>query len=313
MLFSAHISDTGPLKALRRKTPQPSDVPGLRSARTAICAPFTAGAHVDVSLPNGLTRQYSLTNDPDERHRYVLGVKCERDGRGGSRSLFDDVAVGDLLEVSEPRNTFPLVEDGSPIILIAGGIGVTPIRSMAFRIAALGLEHKVHYAVRSRSEAAFALPGVSLHVDDEAGALLDLSRVVADAPANAHLYCCGPAPMLAAFEAACAERPAEQVHVEHFGPVAPPSDSAAFTVELARSGRRVPVAPGQSILDALRGAGLSVMSSCEQGVCGTCETRVIAGVPEHRDLLLSAVEKAANNTMMICCSGSLEAVLVLDL
>ena len=276
-------------------------------------APFTAGAHVDVSLPVGVVRQYSLANDPAERHRYVLGVKREAGGRGGSQSLFDDVSVGDLLEVSEPRNTFPLVEDGSPLVLIAGGIGVTPIRSMAFRLAVLGLAHRIHYGVRTRNEAAFELAGGRLHVDDEAGALLDVARLVRDAPAEAHLYCCGPAPMLAAFEAACGDRPAGQVHVEHFGPVALPSDTAAFTVELARTARRVAVAPGESILEALRRAGLSVTSSCEQGVCGTCETRVLAGLPDHRDLLLSAAEKAANNTMMICCSGSLQDLLVLDL
>jgi vanillate O-demethylase ferredoxin subunit len=287
--------------------------------------PFTAGAHLDLHLPGGLVRQYSLLGDVDDRGRYVVAAKREAAGRGGSRALFDDVRVGDALEASVPRNTFPLVEDAPSSVLVAGGIGVTPIVCRAARLRSLGAAHTVHYAVRRRDELAFDIPGARVHVDAEAGSLLDVASIVAATPPGAHLYCCGPAPMLAAFEAACRAwpGPADHVHIESFAP--PPSatdpavagtaavDVAEFVVELARSGRRVEVPPRVSILDALRAAGVDVPSSCEQGICGTCETAVVAGRPDHRDRLLSDREKAEGATMLICCSRSLGPVLVLDL
>jgi tetrachlorobenzoquinone reductase len=279
---------------------------------------FSAGAHVDLHLPNGLVRQYSLCNAQNERHRYVVGVKRDLNSRGGSRFVHDELRVGTAMQVGAPRNHFALHEEAEYSVLIAGGIGITPMVCMAHRLRELAGSWELHYSVRQREEAAFleVLEGDAfrLHVDAEhGGAPLPLAAIVAAAPAHAHLYCCGPAPMLDAFESATRDRPAALVHLERFTPEQPAAIGGGFTVKLARTGGSVYVAPGHSILDALRSAGLQVPASCEQGICGTCETRVLGGTPDHRDSLLSDEEKAANNVMMVCCSGSKEDVLVLDL
>lgn len=280
---------------------------------------FTAGAHVDLRLPNGFVRQYSIANSEAEDHRYLLGVKREAAGRGGSRLMHDELRVGAVLEVGRPRNNFPLVESAAHSVLIAGGIGVTPILCMVARLRTLGRSWELHYAVRHRREAAFldmlgAGGGpVQLHVDEEQGGVLDVARIVGAAREGTHLYCCGPTPMLDAFTSAAASLPAHQVHLEYFTSAFAPAIDNAFVVELARSKRQIAVVPGQTILEALRANGIKVVSSCEQGICGSCETRVLAGQPDHRDLLLSDEEKAAGEVMMICCSGSRSAVLVLDL
>jgi tetrachlorobenzoquinone reductase len=291
----------------------------FRPVSGASVPPFTAGAHVDLHLPNGLVRQYSIANAQGERHRYVLGVKRDAAGRGGSRFLHDDLRVGTVVKVGGPRNNFPLVEAAAHSVLIAGGIGVTPIVSMVARLRSLARPWELHYAVRRRGEAAFLdelLAGdghVRLHVDEEQGSMIDVAAIVRAAPEEAHLYCCGPTPMLEAFAAAAASRPAERVHFEYFSSAFAPAVESGFIVELARSKVRVEVPPGQTILEALRARGLEVQSSCEQGICGSCETRVLAGEPDHRDMLLSDEEKATNQVMMICCSGSRSAILVLDL
>jgi ferredoxin-NADP reductase len=291
----------------------------FRPVSGASVPPFTAGAHVDLHLPNGLVRQYSIANAQGERHRYVLGVKRDAAGRGGSRFLHDDLRVGTVVKVGGPRNNFPLVEAAAHSVLIAGGIGVTPIVSMVARLRSLARPWELHYAVRRRGEAAFLdelLDGdghVRLHVDEEQGSMIDVAAIVRAAPEEAHLYCCGPTPMLEAFAAAAASRPAERVHLEYFSSAVAPAVESGFIVELARSKVRVEVPPGQTILEALRARGLEVQSSCEQGICGSCETRVLAGEPDHRDMLLSDEEKATNQVMMICCSGSRSAILVLDL
>ncbi len=291
----------------------------FRPASGAPVPPFTAGAHVDLHLPNGLVRQYSIASPEDRRDRYVLGVKREAASRGGSRFMHDELRVGTILKVGGPRNNFPLVETAEHSILIAGGIGITPIVSMIARLRSLGCPWELHYAVRRRNEAAFldvlhsSDENVHLHVDEEQGGVLDVARIVQRASEGAHLYCCGPAPMLDAFKAAAASRPASHVHLEYFSAAAPAAAGGTFIVELARSKLRIPVSAGQTILDAVRAAGVTVEASCEQGVCGTCETRVLAGEPDHRDLLLSPEEKATNEVMMICCSGSRSPILVLDL
>lgn len=280
---------------------------------------FTAGAHVDLRLPNGFVRQYSIANSEEERHRYLLGVKREAAGRGGSRLMHDELRVGTVLEVGCPRNNFPLVESAAHSVLIAGGIGVTPILSMVARLRSLGRSWELHYAVRRRSEVAFldmlgaGGASVQLHVDEEQGGVLDVAGIVGAVREGVHLYCCGPTPMLDAFTAAAASWPAEQVHVEYFTSAFAPAIEKGFIVELARSKRQIAVVPGQTILEALRANGIKVVSSCEQGICGSCETKVLAGEPDHRDLLLSDEEKATGGVMMICCSGSRSAVLVLDL
>ena len=279
---------------------------------------FAAGAHVDVHLPNGLVRQYSLCNDPRETHRYVVGVKRDARSRGGSSYLHDQLKVGTPVALGAPRNHFELHEEASHTVLVAGGIGITPIACMVRRLRALGASFELHYSVRRREEAAFldvlSGPELRLHVDAEQGGQpLPLADIVARAPHDAHLYCCGPAPMLDAFEAAASGRPRFQVHLERFAAATPVAAEGGFTVQLARSGRSVFVAPGCTILDTLRAEGVEVQASCEQGICGSCETRVLAGTPDHRDSLLSEEERRENKVMMVCCSGSRDATLVLDL
>ena len=279
---------------------------------------FTAGAHVDLHLPNGLGRQYSLCNPQHETHRYVVGVKRDAASRGGSIYMHEQLKVGTVMQVGAPRNHFALHEEAHHTVLIAGGIGVTPIACMAQRLRELGASFEVHYSVRKRDEAAFidVLAGCNLHlhVDAEKGnAPLPLGQIVAGAAADAHLYCCGPGPMLDAFEAAATGRPSGHVHLERFAAAAPVVAEGGFTVQLARAGRSIYIARGCTILDALRDQGVSVQASCEQGICGSCETRVLSGRPDHRDSLLSDEEKQANQVMMVCCSGSKDPLLVLDL
>jgi len=289
----------------------------FRDAQGAVLPPFEAGAHVDVHLGPGLVRQYSLMNPPGERHRYVVAIKRDPNSRGGSARAHEALHVGDLVDVSAPRCHFPLDESRQHSVLIAGGIGITPIACMAQRLMSVGRSFDLHYSVKRRDEAALldvlAGPHLHLHVDEEQGRLLDIAGLVGSVPLEAAVYCCGPTPMLEAFERAARSRPGLAWRVEHFSPVAEAAHEGGFNVRLAASSRDVFVPAGQTILEALRDAGLDVPSSCEQGICGTCETRVVSGCPDHRDSLLSDDEKRSNKTMMICCSGSLSDELVLDL
>jgi ferredoxin-NADP reductase len=287
-------------------------------------APFTAGSHIDLHLANGMIRSYSLVNDQSERHRYVIAVNNDAASRGGSKLVHETMRVGEVITISHPRNNFALHEDACHSVLIAGGIGITPLLSMIRRLEALGRSWELFYATRTRLTAAFlddlhALrPDVhaNLHVtfDQEPQArMIDLAAIVKAARPDAHLYCCGPAPMLEAFEAATTDRPAGHVHVEYFKAKEKPAAEGGFEVKLARSKQTIAVQPGQTILDALLAAGISANYACTEGVCGTCETRVVEGIPDHRDLFLSKEEQEANRTIMICCSGSKSSTLVLDI
>ena len=278
-----------------------------------------AGAHVDLCLPDGSIRQYSLTRCDPAPASYTLGIKRDAAGRGGSRLILDTFKVGQLLTISAPRNNFALVENAAHVMLLAGGIGITPIRAMVQRLSALGRSFELHYSSRSRADMAFAdelapMPNARLHCDDEhGGKFLDLAAVIAAAPAGSHYYCCGPAPMLAAFEAATKAVLPARVHIEYFTAKEEKSLAGGYIVRLARSNREFVVPPGKSILQVLQDAGIDIPYSCEQGICGSCETRVLAGEPDHRDAILSDAERAANQTMMICCSGAKSDKLVLDL
>lgn len=290
----------------------------LRGADGSLLPPGQPGAHVGVHLANGLVRQYSLTTCEGAQRSYEVAVKREAAGRGGSRYIHDHLRVGTLLQIEPPRNNFPLDESAAHSVLIAGGIGVTPILAMQRRLSALQRSYELHYACRSREDCAFLdeladLPRVHLHFDDEMGGPLDLGRIVAGAPDHSHLYCCGPMPMLDAFERVSASRPRPHVHVEYFTPKLAASVAGGYTVRLARRGVELQIKPGRTILQALLEAGVDVPFSCEQGVCGSCETRVLEGVPDHRDAILSDDERAANKTMLVCCSGSQTPYLVLDL
>jgi ferredoxin-NADP reductase len=282
---------------------------------------YAPGAHIDVHLPNGIIRNYSLLLPDAEPRIYTVGVKRDPASRGGSRHIHEEMRVGTVLKISAPRNNFPLVEDAKHVMLFAGGIGITPIWCMAQRLEQLGRSWTLYYSARSRDDMAFlrALEAmtsnaVHLHFDDEAGGkVLDIAGAVAAAPKDAHLYCCGPAPMLKAFEEATAGWPREQVHVEYFTPKQAPENKGGFTVALARSGQEFFISEGKTILQVLLDEGIDVDYSCELGICGACEQRVISGVPEHRDAILSEEEQAENKRVMICCAGCKTERLVLDL
>ena len=281
--------------------------------------PFSAGAHIDLTLPGGLVRSYSLLNSQAERHRYRIAVQKDRASRGGSRWIHDNLRPGELVTISAPRNNFPLEEGAALSCFIAGGIGITPILGMIERLSELGRAWQLTYCARTRAGAAFldaleGRPGVRLNFDEEpGGAMLDIGAVVRAAPHHAHLYCCGPLPMLAAFEAATQELERSRVHLEYFKAKEPPAATGGFTVVLAKSGRELRVPSGTTILEALLQEGIDVPHACTEGVCATCETAVLEGIPDHRDLVLTESERAANKTMMVCCSGSKSERLVLDL
>ena len=276
------------------------------------------GSHIGLHLPNGVVRQYSLVTCDGDPQSYVVGVKRDANSRGGSAYIYDELHEGAIIQVEPPRNNFPLDESASETIFVAGGIGITPIHSMVRRLVRLGHRWRLFYACRSREDAVFAdelklLGNSTFHFDDEAKGHLDIARIVADAPAGVHLYCCGPVPMLTAFEAATRTRPASQIHVEYFAARQEAAVKGGFTIELAKSKSRFFVPRGCTILQVLRENRINVPASCEQGICAACETRVIAGVPDHRDSILSEPEKKANKSMFVCCSGSLTPTLVLDL
>ena len=276
------------------------------------------GAHVDLYLPGGMIRQYSLCGDPGELGSLRVAVLREAEGRGGSRHLHDVTAVGDVLPVGRPRNNFALAP--SPrYLFIAGGIGVTPLIPMIAAAGAAGAEWSLLYGGRSRRSMAFraALEGderVTIAPEDEVG-LLDLAAVLSGPRPDTLVYCCGPEPLLQAVEAASAHWPPGALHVERFKARddLPSGPGTAFEVVLARSGISLTVEPGQTILEAVSAAGVPVPSSCQEGTCGTCETIVLEGEPEHRDSVLTAADRAANECMMICCSRARSERLVLDL
>lgn len=286
--------------------------------------PFSAGAHIDLHLDNGITRSYSLVNPPHDHARYVVAVNKDAASKGGSRYVHEVLKPGMQLEIGEPRNNFPLVEDAPLVVLFAGGIGVTPLWCMIQRLEALGRPWKLVYGARSRKHAAYleeihafgerVLGRVQFHFNDEHGGRpMDLDALIKDLPADAHLYCCGPLPMLEAFEKASASRPAGRVHVEYFVAKHAAALGGGYRVTLARSQRTVEVCEGKSILDVLIESGLTVSHACKEGVCGACQTTVLQGTPDHRDSFLSPRELKSGKTMMICCSGSKCGELVLDL
>jgi ferredoxin-NADP reductase len=277
------------------------------------------GAHVDLYLPNGLVRQYSVFAPDSTQTRYALAIKREAISRGGSHYIFDELKAGTLLRISEPINRFPLDDNAAHSILIAGGIGITPIWAMAQELRANNRSWVLHYACRSRSDMAFhdplkRLANARLYFGNgETSAALDLESIVNQAPRHAHLYCCGPARMLNSFEDVTSHWPSDQVHLERFAAKEKASLEGGFVVELARSGGEFTIPPNKSILAVLRDAGVDIPYSCEDGVCGACETSVISGIPDHRDSVLSKAERESSKTMMICCGGCRDGRLVLDL
>ncbi|WP_322097736.1 PDR/VanB family oxidoreductase [Nakamurella alba] len=284
---------------------------------------WSAGAHIDLNLPDGMIRQYSLCGDPSDRGVWRIGVLREPVGRGGSAYVHDHLGEGDIVDVRGPRNNFRL-EDSPRYLFIAGGIGITPILAMARAADAAGADWSLHYGGRTRDSMAFteelaALDApegrkVSLHPQDEVG-LLNLAAILGDPRPGTKVYCCGPEPLLKAVESACAAWPSGTLHVERFAPKeqGAPVLSGSFEVELTQSGRVLTVPPDRSILEVVEEAGLHDLSSCREGTCGTCETPVLDGIVDHRDSILTDEERAANDTMFICVSRAACPRLVLDL
>jgi vanillate monooxygenase ferredoxin subunit len=286
---------------------------------------FTAGAHLDVHLPNGLVRQYSLCNPPADQNRYVISVLRDAQSRGGSQAVHELVSEGSTLKISAPRNHFPLAGKAAHHLLLAGGIGITPLLAMAEALSMRGESFELHHATRSRERTAFtahisASPyaaQVSHHFDDgDATQKLDIAATLQQAGPDTHLYVCGPQGFMDAVlgTARSAGWPEQRLHYEFFG-TAPvdTSGDGSFELEIASSGRVIPVKADQTALAALIDAGVDVPMSCEQGVCGTCLTGVKSGTPDHRDHYLTPEEQAANDQFLPCCSRAKSARLVLDL
>lgn len=280
---------------------------------------WTPGAHIDLELAPGLTRQYSLCGDPRDRDVWHVAVLREEAGRGGSDFVHTKLHPGQLVRARGPRNHFQLAP-ADRYIFIAGGIGITPILPMIAAAEAAGIDWELHYGGRTRSSMAFlrflatrAGSRIHVHPQDEVG-LIDLDKIL-DAPRDGELvYCCGPGPLLDAVEAKCTPWPSDALRVERFAPKpqSGPVAETSFEVELAQSGRILNVAPTQSVLEVVRSTGVDVLSSCEEGTCGTCETAVLCGQIDHRDSLLTPDEQSANDTMFICVSRSLSPRLVID-
>jgi ferredoxin-NADP reductase len=273
------------------------------------------GAHVDVLLEPGLERQYSLCGDPADRSAWRIAVLRESAGRGGSAHVHEQLREGARVRVRGPRNNFAL-EPAPRYRFVAGGIGITPILPMLSAAEAAGAEWTLLYGGRTRASMAFGEElgrygdRVTIAPEDETG-LLDLPSVLDDVPEGTLVYCCGPGPLLDAVEARC---PPGVLRVERFQPKQQESgEHTEFEVELARSGRTLTVAPDVSVLDAVRAAGVEVLYSCTEGTCGTCETDVLDGEPDHRDSVLTEDERAAGETMLICVSRCRGKRLVLDL
>ena len=294
----------------------------LRDEAGRALPPFTAGAHLTVRVPSGANRNYSLCNDPDEADRYVIAVKRDAAGRGGSRSMTDDVAEGDRIEVSEPRNEFGLSERARSFVFVAGGIGITPILSMMRHLkATAGPRFKLYYVSRSPETTAFIdelssaewKPHVVIHHDhgDLANAF-DFWPVFEKPGSGAHVYCCGPRALMDGVRDMTGHWPTGSVHFESFGvDQSRAAENTRFSVKLERSGRSFEIPKDRSILEILRDNGIRAPSSCESGTCGSCRTTLCAGEADHRDMVLGDDEK--RDQIMICVSRAKSEELVLDL
>jgi len=282
---------------------------------------YEAGAHIDLHLPDGMVRSYSLCGRAGSTGSYFIGVLNDPRSRGGSRYIHEHLHVGMELAVSEPRNNFPLDFKATHSVFVAGGIGITPILCMLRELRERGQSAELLYAARTRKDAAFApelealgVP-ITWHFDDERNGPPDLRAFIAAKAPDAHYYACGPAPMLAAFETACSDLRRDHVHLERFsanGTQAPATADPEYTVSLRKSGITLKVPSGKTLLQTLLDAGIQKEYSCTQGVCGACRTQVLEGVPDHRDAVLSPSERAGNNVMMVCVSGCKSGALVID-
>ncbi|RJF96474.1 oxidoreductase [Noviherbaspirillum cavernae] len=309
-----------------KKTREAEDIVSfeLASADGRPLPPFSAGSHLDVRIPGGIVRQYSLCNDPAESHRYLIAVLRDAKSRGGSIAMHERVNEGDVIEVSEPKNHFPLVP-AERVLLLAGGIGVTPILCMAERLAHTATDFAMHYCTRSSERTAFRsriarsrfADKVHYHFDTDAPEQkLDFRALFAAAEHGTHLYVCGPGGFIEHVRNTARDCgwPSERIHLEYFGAQAQDnSRDDSFEIKLASSGTTYRIPAGKTVVEVLAEHDIEIPTSCEQGVCGTCITRVIEGTPDHRDVYLTDDERARNDQFTPCCSRARSATLVLDL
>lgn len=301
----------------------------LRDPTGAALPTFEPGAHLEITLPlaagesKPLIRHYSICSDPADCTRYVVAVGRAADSRGGSAMMHEQIRVGAMLSVKGPRNNFPLAPDAARYRFVAGGIGITPIMAMIHWCEAQGTPWTLLYLCRSRQRSAFYedLRGygdrVTLHFDEEVqGPYADLAEALSGPQVDEHLYCCGPGALMHAVEDGAAGWPQGTVHFEWFGgaaPIAPDAPSEGFEVVLRKSGITIQVGEDQSILEAVEANGIDAPFVCREGMCRTCEVAICAGEADHRDIVLSDEERAAQQVMMICVSRSKTRVLELDL
>jgi vanillate O-demethylase ferredoxin subunit len=299
----------------------------LTSPAGAALPPFEAGSHIDIHLKNGVIRQYSLCNPPAERHRYVIAVLKDEAGRGGSRSMHDDVAAGDVVTISRPRNHFALDGNAKKVILIAGGIGVTPLKAMAHELEAHHVDFDMHYCARSREAAAFSEQLANMeragklhyHFDDgDESNRLDLTKLLAHPSAGTHVYYCGPAGFMKACADAAGHWPKGTVHFEHFKAPEQPKRAPASVesahgcdVTIASTGQVVHVGADQNFAEVLNAAGVELPTSCCAGLCATCKVRYRDGEVEHNDFILGEEER--QEYLTACVSRPVSTTLVLEL
>ena len=286
---------------------------------------FEPGSHIDLHLPNGMIRSYSLLNDPLQANRYIVGVLNDKNSRGGSKWIHEHIRVGMILAISAPRNNFPLRPTTAKSVLLAGGIGITPILCMLRELSRQGQAVDLIYCARSKEQVAFLTEIQSLlsekirlitHFDSEVGGVPpDLTKLLGDNPKDTNFYCCGPSPMISAFEQTCEKLGYANFYIERFAAekTAPVPVGEGYRVELKKANRVVHVMKGQSLLDALLDAGLTPDHSCRDGICGACETKVLCGEVDHHDSILTKDERAANKSMMICVSHAKGSSITLDL
>lgn len=309
LVVSAKYDGADGVAVLRLQNPDGTDLPE-----------WTPGAHVDLVLTPDITRQYSLCGSPADRSTWQIGVLKQPDGRGGSQFVHDKLAVGDTVRVRGPRNHFEL-EESVNYLFIAGGIGITPLVAMAAEADRVGAQWTLVYGGRSRSTMAFADELTSKYPNNvvlfprDVTGMINLDELLGRSTPGTLIYACGPEPLLDAVADKSRSWPEGSVHFERFNAktLDGPALNSSFEVELSLSGHTITVQPGESILDAVTARGIQVLSSCREGICGTCETRVLDGKVEHRDSLLTRQEQAANDTMMICVSRATSTRLVLEL
>lgn len=298
----------------------------LRAPDGAPLPAFEAGAHINLLLPNGLARQYSLANDPNDRDRYQLGILKEPNGRGGSSWIHENLKVDGVVDILSPQNHFPVPKGAERYLLIAGGIGITPLLAMIETFRHGNLPFRLFYCTRGPEDVAFrarlSSPEIAdnvtfVHDGGDPAKGLNLKALLAEHEAGTHICCCGPAGLMSAVQSASSHWPSGTVHFEWFaadqGASKRVAENKAFTVRIARTGQDIVVPADMSLLDVLSEHGFDIESVCREGVCGTCIVDVKEGEIDHRDFVLDESERAANDCMAVCCSRAKSELLLLDL